>query len=225
MSLPFTLGTATIPDTTPYLTPPPAARARWQARLAALPGLRVGLVWRGNQRKIARLRHRDMAPGHFEALAGIAGVSFVSLQKDAPDDARTRLGETLAWHDWTAELDDFGETAGLVAGLDLVIGVDTAMIHLAGALGRPAWLLNRFNSCWRWGAQGDQSAWYPALRQFRQTVLNDWTPVIERVRTALMDSASGTPGAPRLAYPAAFDIQPGGDNQGERAARHQQTVK
>jgi ADP-heptose:LPS heptosyltransferase len=84
-----------------------------------------------------------------------------------------------------ADCGDFADTAALVANLDLVISVDTAMVHLAGALGKPVWVLNRFNSCWRWYREGDYSPWYPTLRLFRQQRIGDWDSVIIRVRDEL----------------------------------------
>jgi hypothetical protein len=87
--------------------------------------------------------------------------------------------------DWTRDLNDFADTAALMAGLDLIIGVDTAVVHLAGALGRPVWLLNRFDADWRWGAVGDGSPWYPTLRQFRQATPGGWAEVVGQVARAL----------------------------------------
>ena len=92
--------------------------------------------------------------------------------------------------DWTGELTDFGETAALVKTLDLVIGVDTAVVHLAGAMGKPVWLLNRFDTCWRWLRDRDDSPWYPTLRQFRQPKPGDWESVVERLRVALVERAA-----------------------------------
>ncbi len=92
--------------------------------------------------------------------------------------------------DWTDELTDFAETAALVETLDLVIGVDTAVVHLAGAMGKPVWLLNRFDTCWRWLRDRDDSPWYPTLRQFRQTAPGDWESVVARVRVALAEAAA-----------------------------------
>ncbi|MGG5821163.1 glycosyltransferase family 9 protein [Falsiroseomonas sp. HW251] len=86
-----------------------------------------------------------------------------------------------------AEIGDFADTAALVAGLDLVITVDTAIAHLAGALGRPLWLLNRFDTDWRWGIGRADSAWYPSLRQFRQPARGDWASVVARAAGALRD--------------------------------------
>jgi ADP-heptose:LPS heptosyltransferase len=97
----------------------------------------------------------------------------------------------MALYDFTADLHDFADTAALIDGLDLVISVDTAVAHLAGALGKPVWLLNRFDTCWRWLLDRDDSPWYPSLRQFRQPHPGDWGSVIRRVRDALRRLAAG----------------------------------
>ena len=97
----------------------------------------------------------------------------------------------MALHDFTADLHDFADTAALIDGLDLVISVDTAVAHLAGALGKPVWLLNRFDTCWRWLLARDDSPWYPALRQFRQPSPGDWHSVIGAARDALQRLADG----------------------------------
>jgi hypothetical protein len=116
-------------------------------------------------------------------LAGIPGVEFVSLQMGEP--ARQLPPPGLSLHDWTNELTDFADTAALVEGLDLVIGVDTAVVHLAGALGKPVWMLNRFDSCWRWQRARDDSPWYPTLTQFRHPEAGDWASVMAEVRQRL----------------------------------------
>jgi ADP-heptose:LPS heptosyltransferase len=87
--------------------------------------------------------------------------------------------------DFTDELDDFADTAALAEALDLVISVDTSVAHLAGAMGKPVWLLNRFDNCWRWLIDRDDSPWYPTLRQFRQSTPGDWDGVMRSVRDAL----------------------------------------
>jgi hypothetical protein len=116
-------------------------------------------------------------------LAAVPGVSFVCLQKGAID------APPIAMPDWTGELPDLAATASLIMALDLVISVDTAVAHLAGALGRPVWLLNRFDTCWRWGAEGAGCLWYPTLRQFRQAVPGDWTGPVLQVAAALADKS------------------------------------
>ena len=97
----------------------------------------------------------------------------------------------MTLHDFTADLHDFADTAALIVNLDLVISVDTSVAHLAGALGKPVWLLNRFDTCWRWLLDRDDSPWYPTLRQFRQPASGDWDSVICEVRDALRHLAAG----------------------------------
>ena len=186
LSLPRIFGTRleTIPAAIPYLTISPVDAARWRDRVASLPGRRVGLVWRGNP-AYADTRKRDMDAAYLALLDGLPGVSFVSLQTDLNEAARATATSYLPMADWTAELTDFDQTASLLAGLDLVIGVDTAVVHLAGALGRPVWLLNRFDPCWRWLRDRADSPWYPTLRQFRQAAGGDWAGVMGHVAAAL----------------------------------------
>jgi tetratricopeptide (TPR) repeat protein len=166
----------------------PTAMAAWRSRLGALRGRKIGIVWASGPRpNRPELNRRSIRFEQFAPLADIGGVSFISLQKG---DAAREAGAPIAGldlHDWTGELDSFADTAALVENLDLVISVDTSVAHLAGALGRPIWLLNRFEPCWRWLRNRDDSPWYHSLRQFRQTEPGDWTGVILRVRAALRD--------------------------------------
>jgi tetratricopeptide (TPR) repeat protein len=193
LSLPHLFATTlqTIPGPVPYLAPQPEAASRWAARLAGLPGRKVGLVWAGNPRldqgNAHRIdRRRSMRLADFATLADVLGVTFVSLQKGAPAD---QPGLNLV--DWMAEVEDFADTAALVANLDLVIGVDTSVVHLAGAMGKPVWVLSRFDGCWRWLLDRDDSPWYPTLRLFRQQSFGDWAPVVASVRAALGQFAAG----------------------------------
>ena len=190
LSLPHVLGTGPdeIPTPAFYLQAPADRTAHWRQRVHTLPGLRVGLVWAGNPRLGGASydqadRRRSLPLAQLAALAR-PGVSLLSLQKGA---AARQVSETpdLAITDWTGALTDMAETAALVTALDLVISVDTAVAHLAGALGRPIWLLNRFDNDWRWLLSRDDSPWYASLRQFRQTVAGDWAGPVARVRAAL----------------------------------------
>jgi tetratricopeptide (TPR) repeat protein len=192
LSLPSVFGTTfdTIPKIVPYLAADPLEASRWRERLADLPGLKVGLVWSGGQRPdqpnaAAIDLRRSVALDTMAPLAEAPGVTFVSLQKGPPaiQASAPPLGMTLV--DFTHELRDFADTAALVDALDLVISVDTSVAHLAGALGKPIWLLNRFDNCWRWLVDRDDSPWYPTLRQFRQTTPGDWSGVMHLVRDAL----------------------------------------
>ena len=192
MSLPHVLGTAedTVPAGVPYLPADPARVAVWRERLAGLPGRRVGLAWAGDP-KMAADRRRSVPLGTLAPLAGVPEVSFVSLQVGPAAAERPPPG--LAVHGRAAaELRDFSDTAALVGALDLVVSVDTAVAHLAGALGKPVWLLNRFDACWRWPRDRDDSAWYPTLRQFRQRAPGDWAGAVGELRAALERWAGAT---------------------------------
>ena len=188
MSLPRLFGTMleTIPATTAYLRSDPEWVAPWQERLASLPRRRIGLAWAGGQRPdnphAAAIDRRRSIP--LEALAPLATIGdcgFVSLCV-----GRDGTQTDESWmYDPSAHIADFADTAGLMESLDLVIAVDTAAAHLAGALGRPVWLLNRHDTCWRWLRDRDDSPWYPTLRQFRQPAPGDWASVIARVGNAL----------------------------------------
>jgi tetratricopeptide (TPR) repeat protein len=191
MSLPLAFGTtlATIPRTVPYLAAQATADV-WRGRLAALSGVRVGLCWAGNAREDQPAAHaidrrRSITLAHYAPLAGIAGVQFVSLQKGEAAAQATVPQAGLVLHDWTDALDDFADTAALIAALDLVITVDTAVAHLAGALGKPVWILNRFDACWRWLLDRDDSPWYPTARLLHQPAPGDWDSVIAAVAAAL----------------------------------------
>jgi tetratricopeptide (TPR) repeat protein len=195
LSLPYAFGTTRddIPNRVPYLAVDPSQSAIWRQRLASLPGLRVGVAWSGNSRPSHRAanatdRRRSIPFDRFAQLLGVPGISFVSLQKDAGPD-RSALPAGITLHDWMHELDDFADTAALMAALDLVVTVDTAIVHLAGALAKPVWLLNRFDTCWRWLLDRSDSPWYPTLRQFRQPSPGDWDSVVADVRAALMQQA------------------------------------
>jgi tetratricopeptide (TPR) repeat protein len=192
MSLPRAFATTpeTVPASVPYLTADPPHQAAWRDALAPLPGRRVGLVWAGSARAwlphaAALDRRRSMRLADMAPLAAVRGCSFVSLQLGPPAAQLNDPPTGLPVHKVAEVLGDFADTAALVANLDLVIAVDTAVAHLAGALGRPVWLLNRFDTCWRWLLGRDDSPWYPTLRQFRHDGREDWPTVMQRVAAAL----------------------------------------
>ena len=175
MDVPAFLGAGAIPADGPYLTADP------HEKLAALDGFKVGLVWAGaartgNFQAHALDRRRSLDPAQLAPLLAVPGVSFVSLQ----------LGASLpGTFDAMTEIADFADTAALVAALDLVISVDTSVAHLAGALGKPVWILSRYDGCWRWLREREDSPWYPTARLFRQAIPGDWAPVVAELAAAL----------------------------------------
>ena len=192
MSVPGLVGTRldTIPADIPYLAADPAAIEAWRQRLSALPGPKIGLVWAGNPRANdpgARLvdSRRSMALTRLAPLLRVPGFSFVSLQMGEAAAQIAELAPELRLFDAMDDITDFADTAALCANLDLVISVDTSVVHLAGALGRPVWILSRHDGCWRWLLDRDDSPWYPTARLFRQRVPGDWDEVVARVAQAL----------------------------------------
>ncbi|MFT4069322.1 tetratricopeptide repeat protein [Paraburkholderia sp.] len=205
MSLPLAFRTdeASIPSTVPYLFADEAAVNEWRERLDAdidanvdtrnrqlSRQLKVGLVWAGeNRAHVAELRkidaRRSMAFERFAPLLDVPNVRFFSVQKGIA--ARQLMESTQRERvvDHTDLLRDFADTAALVANLDLVISVDTSTAHLAGALDKPVWILNRFDTCWRWMLERTDTPWYPRARLFRQPALGDWDSVIDAARDAL----------------------------------------
>jgi Flp pilus assembly protein TadD len=191
LSLPARLG-LTPADTAmplPYLRADPAATALWRTRLAPYPNLKVGLVWAGDPRPddpaAQRLDQRRSIPlDRLAPLLATPNATFVSLQKG-------RQAAACPVLDWTAELHDFADTAALIEALDLVISVDTAVAHLAGAMGKPVWALHRFDRCWRWLTEPSETIWYPSMRLFTQLRPSDWSQVVAEVTNALIH-ASGT---------------------------------
>lgn len=189
MSLPLALHTRveTLPQRTPYIEVPSDLEARWHERLQGYPGLKVGLVWAGNPKERhdfeqrAADRRRSLALKDFLPVLRVPGATFFSLQKDDAAAQLADLPDDLVCHDFMHEVTDFADTAAFVANLDLVITVDTSVAHLAGALAKPVWVLSRFDGCWRWLLDRDDSPWYPSLRLFRQQTPSDWSHVVQSV--------------------------------------------
>ncbi|PKU21829.1 tetratricopeptide repeat protein [Telmatospirillum siberiense] len=188
MSAPFVLGTRldTVPSLVPYISADPAKVSIWERKLAHLPGLKVGLVWGGNPRPhdpdaATMDRRRSLHWAQMAPLLRVSGVSFISLQKGTPASQLQHVPPESRPVDYMAEITNFSDTAALVENLDLVITVDTSVAHLAGALNKPVWILSRFNGCWRWLLDRENSPWYPSARLFRQPKSGDWQSVIENV--------------------------------------------
>ena len=190
LSLPRIFGTTleTIPAATPYLHPPAGAAERWRARLAADgAALKVGLFW-STESKNRMTPLRSLELGMLAPLAGSPGVRFYSLQRGAAAAQSRPRGMTLV--DLSPELADFADDAGLLAHLDLVVTINTATAHLAGALGRPVWTLVHYPPDWRWLEGRLDSPWYPTMRLFQRGRTEPWETVIERVAEALRDRSS-----------------------------------
>jgi hypothetical protein len=186
-SLPLAFGTRldTIPSGISYLPAPAESRRHaWEERLGAHRKLRVGLVWSGNPNH-GNDHNRSVPLRTLSRLLDV-DATFVSLQKDPKPDDKAALHERTGVIDLTADLTDFNETAALVNCLDLVITVDTSVAHLAGALGRPTWILLPYTPDYRWLLDRDDSPWYPTVRLFRQTANREYADVLDRVRAELL---------------------------------------
>jgi Tfp pilus assembly protein PilF len=160
---------AEAPITFPYLLPPSDAEARWRRRLPAGSAPKVGLIWAGNPNQANdKLRSRRLE--EFADLLGHDGVRFYSLQVGGPRAQIAQAPSALAAviEDLADHLTDYGETAAALRQLDLLISIDTGALNLAGALNCPAWVIVPPNPCWRWGTEGERTAFYPSLRLFRQ---------------------------------------------------------
>jgi tetratricopeptide (TPR) repeat protein len=188
-SLPYLFHTRldTIPGQIPYLTADPARIEHWRDRLSStLPAgvTRIGLAWTGRPTH-PNDRRRSLPLARFAALGQAGPAAFVSLQKPLPARDQDAMGRFAGMIDLAEALTDFGETAALIENLDLVISVDTSIGHLAGALGKPTWMLIPKAADWRWMLDREDSPWYPSLRLFRQQKAGDWDAPIERLRAAL----------------------------------------
>ncbi len=185
-SLPGVLGTtlATIPATVPYLHPDQALCEAWRRQLSSLPGLKVGLAWQGNP-AFPGDRFRSFPLSHFERLALVPGVSFVSLQKGIGIEQLRSRAPSFPILDLSPSLTTFHDTAAVMKNLDLVISSDTSVPHLAGALGVPVWVALAKVPCWRYLIDRADSPWYPTMRLFRQTQQGAWEEVFERMKEAL----------------------------------------
>ncbi len=196
-SLPLAFKTEpdTVPAQVPYLTADEDHLAKWSARIGTLERPRIAIAWSGNashfndrNRSIAFARLEPLFPSSSapaQAGEGRVGARFLSIQRDVRSaDAGALAAESRVTH-VGGELDDFADTAAVIALADLVITVDTAVAHLAGAMGRPVWVLLPFAPDWRWTLEGETTPWYPTARLFRQTSLGDWDGVIARVAAEL----------------------------------------
>ena len=193
MSLPLAFRTAagSIPAWPSYLSAEPAQRRYWAGRLGPKTKPRIGLAWSGSG---------DHGHDHFRSL-GLAAcrplldldADWVAVQKDLREPDRLELEASANLRFFGGDLTDFSDTAGLIDNLDLVVTVDTSAAHLAGAMGKPVWILLGAVSDWRWFLDRDDSPWYPSARLFRQTPAGGWAGPIEAVRAALIDALISNP--------------------------------
>jgi tetratricopeptide (TPR) repeat protein len=190
MSLPALFHTTldSIPADIPYVRPDPDLVAHWRRQLAPVRGFRVGIAWQGSPRH-AWDRHRSVNLEQFEPLARIGGVHLISLQKGPGSDQLRALAGRFPVLSLGELLDEasgpFMDTSAVLANLDLVVSVDSAIAHLAGAMGVPAWLALSYTPDWRWLLGRSDNLWYPTLRLFRQSSLGDWPGVFRRIAEAL----------------------------------------
>ncbi len=185
-SLPLALKTqsASIPAEIPYLRADEARIAKWRPKLESLPGKRVALAWAGNPAH-ANDRNRSIDVKLLAPVLALEGISFVSLQRELRAGDEDVLARHPSVKNIGGELADMADSAAVLSLCDLLISVDTAVVHLSGALGRAPWVLLPFSPDWRWTLQGEKSPWYPQARLFRQPALGDWASVVAQLRDAL----------------------------------------
>jgi ADP-heptose:LPS heptosyltransferase len=185
MSLPLAFGTTleSIPSDVPYLSAKADQVENWRNQLGPHARLRIGLVWAG--RRHEPVNHtRDVGLEVLDSLTRL-DVEIISLQKEIPDHDRRVLESMPKITSLGEKLSDFADTAALIENLDLVIAVDSAVAHLAGALGKPVWIMLRHSGEWRWLLERSDSPWYPTARLFRQEDPGDWAGVVSNITQQL----------------------------------------
>jgi hypothetical protein len=170
----------------PYLSIPEEAREKMDALVWPKDGLRVGLIWNGNPTFLHdRYRFRSISLPLFRPIFEIAGVHLFSLQVgEATAQLAQAPGDLI---DLSSYVSDMADTAAQIAKLDLVISADTSVPHLAAALGIPTWILMPYSPDWRWLQECEDCPWYPSMRLFRQSQPGEWEPVMQRIRSALVE--------------------------------------
>ena len=193
LSLPRVFETTldSIPSETPYIMADQGLSQLFSLRFGTDYNFKIGIVWAGNSdNKKDHIRSCTLAD--FNPLLDIQGTSFYSIQKGpASAEADSTLRE-MKIINLSSQIKDFADTAAVVSNLDLIISVDTAVVHLAGALRKPVWNLLHFAPDWRWMLNRDDSQWYPEMRLFRQAKLNDWTSLFKQVKEALLEKVNGS---------------------------------
>ncbi len=179
-----------VPAQIPYLSADQAHLQKWSARIEKLPRPRIALAWAGNPAH-DNDRNRSIALSTLAPLLAMP-ASFISIQRDVRSSDAAQLAATTQLTHVGGELADFNDTAAVQSLCDLLITADTAPAHLAGAMGRPVWVLVPFAPDWRWMLDGESTPWYPTARVFRQSALADWSAVIARVASALQEQLKGS---------------------------------
>ncbi|MEJ2040118.1 MAG: hypothetical protein P8X55_14475, partial [Desulfosarcinaceae bacterium] len=171
-----------VPNEVPYLKADPAKIKIWRNRLPG-EGLNVGLVWGGND----TYKDRSCSLGDLAPLAFVKGINWIGLQKGpaAVQAESGALPRNFSVINWGPEFKDFSDTAAAVECLDLVVSIDTSVAHLAGALGKPVWILLPMVPDWRWLLERSQSPWYPTMHLFRQSRYTGWSRVVAHLASAL----------------------------------------
>lgn len=190
MSMPYIYGSTVqnIPATTPYLHADKAKQVSWRSRLGNRAGRYVGLAWAGNPAH-DNDNNRSMTLAALSPLLKLDSINFVSLQQQLRDSDKP-LQRSLNLRHFGSTLMDFSDTAALCSCMDLIISVDTSIAHLAGALGKPVWIMLPWSAEWRWMMNREDSPWYPTARLFRQPKLADWGSVVQRITEELKPADS-----------------------------------
>jgi hypothetical protein len=187
MSLPLAFGTElnSVPAAIPYIDVSAKLVSKWRQRMGERRAPRIGIAWAGSAAHKNNSK-RSIALERFAPLLNTPGVQFVSVQKELTQSDAAVLEDHASVLHVGGELGDFADTAAVISSLDLLISADTSVAHLAGAIGRPVWILIPLAPDFRWLLKREDSPWYPTARLFRQPRLEDWDSVLERVRGELV---------------------------------------
>lgn len=190
LDLPHIFGTElhTIPNSTPYLEPDHELVKSWSGKVNKKAKINIGIVWAGNPGHHNDF-NRSCRLSLFKVLADIDGVNLYSLQKETYQNWTDIEVLSVCAKDFSEDLNDFADTAAAISSLDLIISVDTAVVHLAGAMGKPTWILLPFNPDWRWLLKRQDSPWYPSLTLFRQETPGGWNTVFDKISEKLKEMA------------------------------------
>jgi predicted O-linked N-acetylglucosamine transferase (SPINDLY family) len=188
LSLPHLLDVEQVEQVAgPIFNTDPVKNSEWKVRLSAQASPRIGLVWAGNKDH-SNDRNRSLSIDLVAELLQLNGISWVVLQKDRLEEVLHLKNHNDSLTDLSGEINDYTDTASILKGLDLLITVDTSAVHLAGSLNVPTFLLLPANPDWRWGLTGEKTAWYGSVRLFRQLKLNEWSPVLQDVKSVIEKS-------------------------------------